>query len=63
MRRGQGVAITTTARNRSAVPPISQPITPISNANGVYQAPRRSAMRRMLGRFCSASSTTFRMRV
>ena len=56
--KGQGVAMTNTARNRVGSFPMTQPAKAMETAMTVYQAPRRSAMRRMCGRLVSASCIT-----
>ena len=58
MSSGQGVATTTTARKRVGSPETAQPRPPSTRATTVYQAPNRSARRRMAGRFSSASRST-----
>ncbi len=55
---GQGVATTTTARNRRDSPLIAHAKPPSVSAIGVYQAPSLSPRRRMRGRRCSASCIT-----
>ena len=46
---GHGVATTITARNLPASPLHAQAAPANANANGVYQAPSRSASRRIAG--------------
>ena len=58
MSRGHGVAITMTARKRSACPLTNQPAAATATASGVYQAPIRSPTRRKCVRFCSEARIT-----
>src|SRR5688500_3831434 len=55
---GQGVATTSTARNRDGSLLASQLTAATASAAGVYQAARRSARRRIRGRSRSAASST-----
>src|ERR1700761_7735288 len=58
IRRGQGVAMTNTAKKRIASPDKYQAPNAISNAKGAKIAPIWSPKRRNAGRFCSASCNT-----
>ncbi len=60
--KGHGVAMTTTARKRCALPLHSQAPAATATAAGVYQAPSISPRRRMGGRFLSVCSITRMMR-
>ena len=62
MSRGQGVAITSTARKRSTLPLRIQAASATPIANGVYQPPSRSPSRRKRGRRCCVCSITCMMR-
>ncbi len=56
---GQGVAITSTARKRTASPLAIQAARATATATGVYTAPSWSPRRRSRGRRCSVARITF----
>jgi hypothetical protein len=55
---GHGVAMTNTAKNRVGSLPITQPNAANETPKTVYHVPSRSAIRRIRGRFASASCMT-----
>ena len=58
MSSGHGVAMTSTARKRTASPLMTQASPATVRATGVYQAPSMSPSRRRAGRFASDSRMT-----
>ncbi len=62
IRSGQGVAMTSTARKRTASPLPTHAPTASTSAIGVYTAPSWSPSRRSRGRLCSDSRITSMMR-